>query len=194
MNITNIRCDNTAIVFTDCQIDFISGTLGTKEAEEAMPNVVRLARLPIKYRGRTMDSHDENYEETLEGQELPIPHTIVGTEGWQNPPELRELLDKNCATITKETFGSIDLADALQELPEYIEQIVFCGFCTDICVVANALVAQAATRGRVKIIVVKDACAGTTPELHKAALKVLKSCQAEIVTTDEIIRQLTETE
>lgn len=185
---------NTAIVFTDCQIDFINGTLGTKEAEQAMPNVVRLARLPILCRYRTMDSHGEDYAETLEGQELSIPHTIVGTEGWQNPPELRELLDKNCATITKETFGSIDLANALRELPPYVEQIVFCGFCTDICLIANALVAQAATRGRVKIIVVEDACAGTKPKLHKAALKVLKSCQAKLVTTDEIIEQLSKTE
>ena len=36
------------------------------------------------------------------------------------------------------------------------------------------------------IYIIEDACAGVTPELHEAALKVMKSCQAKIVKSNEL--------
>jgi nicotinamidase-related amidase len=49
-------------------------------------------------------------------------------------------------------------------------------------------------------VVIEDACAGVTKELHEAALKVMRSCQARITALSELIKttedaraQLTET-
>ena len=38
----------------------------------------------------TRDTHQENYMETQEGENLPVPHCIKGTEGWEIIPQLRE--------------------------------------------------------------------------------------------------------
>ena len=50
------------------------------------------------------------------------------------------------------------------------------GLCTDICVVANALLIKAEMPETV-ITVDAACCAGTTPERHAAALDTMRSCQ-----------------
>lgn len=180
----------TALVFVDCQIDFIDGILGTKEAQEAMPNVLKLAQLNVAEKYRTMDTHSDQYMLTLEGQHLPIPHTIENTLGWENPKELNDLLmADNCITIRKPTFGSVGLATNIAR-NQYLKHVVFCGFDTNICVIANILTTQAYTYGHTQMIVIEDACAGTTPDAHKAAIETLKSCQVISMTTDEFIHAL----
>jgi nicotinamidase-related amidase len=58
-------------------------------------------------------------------------------------------------------------------------EIEFIGFCTDICVVSNALMVKA-LYPELKISVLKDLCAGVTEEKHNAALAVMQSCQIEV--------------
>ena len=72
-----------------------------------------------------------------------------------------------------------DLRDFLLEHKDDIEEIEFCGLCTDICVVSNALMARQALPG-VKITVDASCCAGSTIERHNAALEVMDSCQIDI--------------
>ena len=50
------------------------------------------------------------------------------------------------------------------------------GICTDICVISNALLIKA-TLPETPIIVDASCCAGVTPQLHKEALDVMRSCQ-----------------
>lgn len=52
--------------------------------------------------------------------------------------------------------------------------------CTDICVVSNALMARQALPNT-KITVDASCCAGVTPEKHRAALEVMKSCQINVI-------------
>jgi nicotinamidase-related amidase len=47
------------------------------------------------------------------------------------------------------------------------------GLCTDICVISNALILRAAYPNAA-IMVIADACAGTTPEAHKMALEIMR--------------------
>lgn len=185
-----LKPETTALVFVDCQNDFIDGILGTKEAQEAMPNVLKLADLKVARRYRTMDTHDDTYLDSIEGQNLPIPHTIAGTKGWENPTELNEkLMTENCMTTRKLTFGSAMLAMAIAHEPS-LETIAFCGFDTDICIIANMLTTQAFTYGTKHMLIITDACAGTTPEAHMKAIDTLKSCQAITMTTEEFIQAL----
>ena len=70
------------LVVIDMQKDFIDGSLGTKEAQAIVPKVIeKVAEFkgPVMF---TRDTHEENYLETQEGQNLPVEHCIRGTEGW----------------------------------------------------------------------------------------------------------------
>ncbi len=171
---------NKVLVVVDFQNDFITGSLGTKEAEQIVPAVVE----KIKQRKKegyqifvTMDTHHENYKFTQEGKLLPVEHCQEGEDGWQLHPEVKELL-ANCPVYKKGTFGSSNLVlDVKSENPEAVELI---GLCTDICVVSNALLMKAFLP-EVPISVDSQCCAGVTPEKHKAALETMASCQIEIL-------------
>ena len=82
------------LIVVDMQNDFITGSLGTKEAQEIVPNIKRKIDEYLK-RGDevffTYDTHYGNYLDTLEGQMLPVKHCIYKTEGWEIVPELRKI-------------------------------------------------------------------------------------------------------
>ena len=74
------------LVVIDMQRDFITGTLGTPEAQAIVPAVCqRIQAFPgdIVY---TRDTHDENYLSTQEGKHLPVAHCLRGTPGWEILP------------------------------------------------------------------------------------------------------------
>jgi nicotinamidase-related amidase len=81
-------------------------------------------------------------------------------------------------TLMKSTFGAMDLQHIL--LLRYSPIIEIVGVCTDICVVSNALLLRTICP-EADIIVDASCCAGTTPEKHKAALEVMKSCHIDVI-------------
>ena len=130
------------LIVVDMQNDFISGALGTAEAQAIVPKVVEKVK---GFTGRvifTRDTHFENYLSTQEGRNLPVPHCIKGSDGWQICAELAPL-------------------------------------CTDICVIANAMVIKAFLP-EVTVKVDAACCAGVTPESHKTALDAMHPCQIVI--------------
>ena len=168
------------LLVIDMQNDFIDGALGTPEAVAIVPNVREKIR---NFDGTvlfTRDTHGENYMETQEGKNLPVPHCIRGTDGWQIRPELEEL--RVTEPIDKGTFGSDELGKILRDLNDEdpIGTITVIGLCTDICVISNALLAKAFLP-EVPIEVDASCCAGVTPESHENALKAMASCQIRIV-------------
>ena len=137
----------------------------------------------------TRDTHEENYLETFEGKNLPVKHCIVDTDGWKLDEGLAEYIPVD-NIIDKQTFGSInDLPQMLGDIDYSLKrlygdkngvtEIELCGFCTDICLVSNALILRAAFPN-LRITTLKNLCAGTTQENHEAALKVLTSCQIDV--------------
>ena len=168
------------LVVVDMQNDFIDMALGTKEAVEIIPNVIKEIE-DTKYEQviATLDTHQDNYLETLEGKYLPVTHCVKGTKGWQINEEIDEALkNRNAKYIEKPTFGSLDLQEYFKETRP--EEITFVGLCTDICLVSNALLTKA-TLYTSEVNVVKEATAGVTPELKEAALKTMQSCQIHIL-------------
>lgn len=165
------------LIVVDMQNDFIDGSLGTKEAQAIVPNVNKKIE---EYQSRgdmiffTRDTHDENYLDTYEGKNLPVKHCIKGTKGWEI---LDNLTVPNCRYIDKTTFGTFAWRNHT-----YIQngEIELCGLCSDICVVSNALILRAMFPNTV-ITVDASCCAGVTPEKHKAAMEVMKSCQINVI-------------
>ncbi len=169
------------LIVVDMQNDFIDAALGTKEAlaiVEAVKSKIR--SYPVADVIATMDTHSENYMETQEGENLPVPHCIKGTEGWKLRPEIGQLL-QGAVIFEKPTFGSMDLAAFLTKLSETEKiELELIGLCTDICVVSNAILLKAAMP-EVRITVDASCCAGVTPEKHLAALETMRSCQIRVI-------------
>lgn len=167
------------LIVVDVQNDFVDGVLGSKEAQAIIPSVKAKIEKYDKY-GReilfTRDSHDGDYLYTSEGRKLPIKHCIMGTRGHRIVDGLET---HNSRHIDKPTFGYAGWAEVLDMLgnPDSIEMI---GLDTDICVVTNALLIKTLNPD-IEITVDASCCAGSTPEKHKAALEVLKSCQIEVI-------------
>ena len=165
------------LIVVDMQNDFIDGALGTTEAVAIVPYVKNLIE---NFDGKvffTRDTHFEDYMQTQEGKNLPVPHCIKGTDGWQIRPELDAL--RKTEAIDKLTFGSSELAEILGK-EERIDGITFVGLCTDICVISNAMVVKA-FYPEVPLTVDARGCAGVTPESHKRALDAMKMCQIRVI-------------
>ena len=165
------------LLVIDMQKDFVDGALGTPEAVEIVPGVVRkIESYPRENVIATRDTHDADYLQTQEGQKLPVVHCVRNTPGWEIVPQVAEALG-DAQVIDKPTFGSVELAHQLTALaaeePIAIELV---GLCTDICVVSNALLLKAAMP-EVPISVDPACCAGVTAERHEAALRTMESCQ-----------------
>ncbi|MBO5146304.1 MAG: cysteine hydrolase [Lachnospiraceae bacterium] len=167
------------LVVVDMQKDFIDGALGTKEAAAIVDNVAEAVK---SFDGEvvfTRDTHFENYMETQEGKNLPVPHCIKDTDGWQLDRKLEVLKTDEMKVFDKLTFGSVELAAYLKENQE-LEQVTLVGLCTDICVISNALLIKA-NLPEVEIRVIEKCCAGVTPQSHANALEAMKMCQIQIV-------------
>lgn len=178
------------LIVVDMQNDFIYGPLGTKEARSIVQNVFD------KIRGFctnsfsqiifTMDTHDDNYLSTNEGRWLPVKHCVLGTDGHDIPNKLlmAPVGFSGSTKLLKKSFGFNNWENFLkQEFRDKgwgsIDQIEIIGVCTDICVISNALILKSIFP-EVPISVDASCCAGTTPQKHRAALDVMKSCQINV--------------
>ena len=173
---------NKYLIVVDMQNDFVTGSLGTKEAQNIVQYVVQKIN---HFKGSvifTKDTHEENYLSTYEGKMLPVRHCISDTPGWQLIEELKKIqMEKDWPVYLKPVFGSVKLAQDLQAIHKSnpISEIELIGVCTDICVVSNALLLKAYLP-EVPIWVDASCCAGTTSQKHIAALETMKSCQIMI--------------
>jgi nicotinamidase-related amidase len=167
------------LIVVDMQNDFITGTLGSSQAQAIVP-YVKAKVAEFRKEGHTVlftrDTHFENYLSTQEGKNLPVPHCIKGTKGHEVTAELST---EGCEVFDKPTFGSLELAKRVAEIAADFGEIELCGLCTDICVVSNALILKAQLP-ETKVVVDAKACAGVTTESHNAALLTMKMCQVDV--------------
>lgn len=169
------------LIVVDMQKDFVDGALGSAEAVAIVDNVVKKID---DFQGEifvTYDTHFENYMETAEGKNLPVPHCIKGTEGWRLNGKVQHALEqKEYTEVEKLTFGSVKLPELIREAAgEDVFTIELIGLCTDICVVSNAMILKA-NFPEMEIKVDANCCAGVTVESHQAALKTMQMCQIKV--------------
>lgn len=139
----------------------------------------------------------KGYLATLEGKRLPVEHCINETCGHKIVDGL--VKDENGDVIIPEghicdkyTFGSselrarigLDFSDGILEddlgaMQEPLDEIIVCGFCTSICVSANAQLLRERFPN-VPITVVNNLCADIDDKSHWAALRVMTNCQMDI--------------
>jgi nicotinamidase-related amidase len=181
------------VIAVDLQNDFITGSLGSPEAQAIIPNVKDYLR-SLDEKDHvifTMDTHFDDYLEsgTMESKKLPIKHTIKGTDGWLIFEDLTSLPPGPQTLAPKQTFCSWDFNDIIvDEVCDYLKnnenfeedlEFEIFGVCTDICVISIALYLRSFYPS-VKITCLKDLCAGSSPAAHETALTVMKSCMIDI--------------
>ena len=169
-----------ALIVVDVQNDFTTGALGTKEAKAAIPFIEGFL---CKFHADgnrifyTRDTHDANYLNTQEGKHLPIEHCMFGSHGWRVVDSVGYAESEQVTYLNKSQFGYDDWES--EHLDQY-DKIFIMGFCTDICVIANALAIKI-LYPELPIMIVSNGCAGSTPEKHLAALEVMRSCQFNVL-------------
>lgn len=173
------------LVVVDVQNDFITGALKNPAAQVTLPRIVKRVNAAAEHKEMiifTQDTHfEESYSTSLEGKTLPI-HCFYRTEGWEVAPEVKKFAT---FSIYKKTFGSFDLANTILNIASNLNQkeedleIELCGFCTSICVLANAVVLRAMSPNA-KILVDSNLCADVKESAHLAALEVLRAQQIEV--------------
>lgn len=184
------------LIVVDMQNDFITDVLGSPEAQEIVQPVtdyIKNSDADIIY--LTADEHSpEPKLPTIEEQTI-TPHCIINTKGIEIEPSILEALSKrhNSNIIYKNTFSSNDLKNHIQQdiinLTRYNRDyklnwddicIEIIGLCTECCVLSNAIMLRN-NLPCAHISVIKDLCAGSTPEIHEAALNVMKYNSIEII-------------
>lgn len=170
-------------IIIDMQNDFITGALKNDSAKSKIPGIVEKAK-ELKAKGYTIvatrDTHTDNYLDSQEGKNLPVPHCIKGTSGWEVVDEIKDVVD---VYVDKPSFGYANWEEFFKASAEawtVPEEIQMCGTCTGICVASNFAVLKA-TYPETPIAVYKDLCACLTEDTHNAAITVMKTQQAIIL-------------
>lgn len=165
------------LMVIDYQNDFVCGALGFAQAKKLEAPIG--ARIEAYRReGQdvlfTFDTHGGDYLETQEGKKLPLPHCIVDTAGWQLYGKIRSLYQDDMPVFYKPTFGSLALGNYLKD--KAYDQIELVGVVTNMCVIANAVIAKAALPEAE--IIINTACVASSDEaLHQKALEVMAGMQ-----------------
>ena len=173
----NKRC----LIVVDYQKDFVDGSLGFDAAVQLDHEIAEEVR---RYHRSgddvifTLDTHGEDYLSTQEGQNLPVPHCIAGTDGHQLYGETASCRMPQDVIFQKPSFGSMALAEYLRAHP--FQEIELVGVVTNICVLSNAVLCKAALP-EAHVFVKASLCASNDTSLHEAALAVLRGIQVQVI-------------
>jgi nicotinamidase-related amidase len=98
--------------------------------------------------------------------------------------DLADVVAAGAPVVTRTTFGK--WGPELDAATRRAGELVLAGVATDCCVISTALAAADAGR---RVLVVADACAGSTPENHERALEVMRlyAPLIEVTTTTEVL-------
>lgn len=169
------------LIVVDYQKDFVDGSLGFAEAPLLDEKIA--AKISMYHENGddvifTLDTHETKYMETQEGKNLPVPHCIKGSEGWQLYGKTALAKQEQDLIIEKPTFPSFELGMILRE-KDY-DAIELVGVVTDICVISNAVIAKAALPEAV--LTVDASCTSTmSEEMKQKAFDVMGSLQISVI-------------
>lgn len=191
---------NKALFVIDVQKDFLTGALANPRAVKKLPNIVKKIKEHDGIVIATHDTHfnelqvktnwplDSNavaYEESLEGQKLPVPHCIKLSDGWEIEPTVLAAIEEKNANgehrffaVDKYTFGKKDWEEYLKVFE--ISEIEICGFVSSICVLANAIILRAIYPNK-RIVVDVNCIEDLDDEGQAAAIKCLKMQQIDVI-------------
>jgi len=169
------------LVVVDYQKDFVDGALGFPDAaalEDPIVEKVEVYRRAGDSIAFTLDTHQADYLSTQEGRYLPVVHCVRGTPGCALYGRVAGLARQGDKMFEKPAFGSTELFDYLRT--EDFDSVELVGLVSNICVLANAVLAKTALPEAT--VVIDAACiAGFDRALHCSTLDVLEGLQVKII-------------
>ncbi|MDO5516099.1 MAG: isochorismatase family cysteine hydrolase [Clostridium sp.] len=174
------------LVVIDYQNDFVNGALGFKKAETLEDGIYNKVKKYLENGEKvvfTYDTHYENYLDTREGKNLPVPHCYINTDGHELYGKIKEF--KNAASTyhyNKEAFGIApkDMIKLSEEIGDDISEIEFVGVVSNMCVISNVVTFQA-QYVNAQLTVDGTLCASFDENLHEKALDVIESLQVKVI-------------
>ncbi|NQW99027.1 cysteine hydrolase family protein [bacterium] len=199
----------TALLVIDLQVCYLPDNPGDDPAEWArwapfrerlagtvIPNTVRLLE---KFRDLhsevifariaclTADGRDRSLSHARPGfNNLLLPHTSADS---QILPQVAPLPEE--MVITKTTDSALTGTGLRLLLANLgIRNVVVCGIFTDQCVASTV---RSLADESFNVIVVDDACAAATEELHRHELTIINNIYCQVLTCDETLAALSQT-
>ena len=187
------------ILGVDLQNDFITGKLGSDDAQAIIPKITNYFNSLINantltcdddaiafYNDNdgiltsvifTMDTHfNRDFTNYIDGK-FP-KHCLKNTDGWLIHNDILNVFNYEVEYIEKSSYAVDKKFKKIYDR-NYNEIEIF-GLCTDICVIANAI-EMYKLYPSAKIFIRSDLCAGTTVENHKMALALMKNMGFEVI-------------
>ena len=168
------------LIVVDYQVDFVNGSLGFPKALSLEEGIVDKI-IEFENNGDdvifTLDTHYDNYSETIEGSNLPIAHCIKGTTGHELYGNVKNVSAPHLV-FEKETFGSSKLFEYL--LNSDYDEVALCGVVTNICVISNAIIAKSALPNA-NIVIYKDLVGSNNPDMEEKAFEIMKNLHMNII-------------
>lgn len=169
------------LIVVDYQNDFVSGSLGFPGAD-ALDGPIA-GKIALYHAGGdevifTLDTHEIDYLQKQEGQNLPVEHCIKGTLGHELFGKTAQAAWPQDKKFIKYTFGSDALYEYLKANP--FQSIELAGLVSNICVISNAVLAKTA-QPETPLMVDARCTASHDADLNQAALDVMASLQVQIL-------------
>lgn len=181
------------LIVVDMQNDFVTGVLGSKYAQDIVPNVVKKVKT-YENNGDiivvTKDIHKENYLNTREGKHLPVKHCSFEL-GRQLIDELLKYNECETTIHKKDKFGlGLDELFILEKVifgkhypnhPSEAElEFEIVGIVTNLCIISVATSLQNYFYNS-EITIDASCCASYDPILHEKALDVMEGLQFNVI-------------
>ena len=169
------------LIVVDFQNDFVNGALGFENADKLDEKIAEKIK---EYHNNgdnvifTLDTHGENYMDSYEGRNLPIPHCIKGTDGHKLYGETAKVVDEQDAFFEKPTFPSLELANYLKD--KTYESVEIVGLVSNICVLSNAVMVKSALPNT-EIIIDADYTDSFDKDLHNKCLDILEGLHIKVI-------------
>lgn len=167
-------CVKKLLLVVDYQKDFVDGALGFPGAERLdgpIAQKIDVCRASGDDVAFTLDTHEENYLHTQEGQKLPVIHCLRGAPGWELYGQVGKACRAEDPIFEKSAFPSLELGNWLRE--KGYDRVELVGLVSYICVISNAVIAKAALP-EAEILVDAACTAGPDAALHAKALDVME--------------------
>ena len=172
-----------ALVVIDFQNDFVTGSLGFKDAELLEDKInIKIASALINNTDLffTFDTHFDNYLYTREGKSLPVLHCQKDSWGHKLVNSTAQFLPNAKLIFEKSSFASIDLAQYLKDEDYDIVELI--GLVSNICVLSNAVMIKSFLP-EAEIIVDASCIAGPDKNLTQQTLNILKGINIDVIKT-----------
>lgn len=168
------------LIVVDYQNDFVDGALGFDSAKLIAVTIKNKIESYLNNNEDvifTLDTHQENYMDTMEGNKLPIKHCIKGSKGWE-VYETCNYLNQASKVFEKPTFPSLELANYLKDTK--YDEVELCGLVSNICVISNAIMVKSALPNA-KIFIDAKATDSFDKTLQEKCFDVLEGLHIEVI-------------